>query len=183
MLRPRNPMRRLSLPAVLGTILFGASVLAVSAQTVGNDAGTGQSAVTNQEAADHNDNGPPWERDDPCSPDAGDPDGRGGPPWLCDHGGVQLQSAGDQPCRGRGRSVGALGFTIGQPPGNGIPNWMRSDFACNGGDEDGGRGGPPWVCGDDGVETLDAGSGITKGPAWLRATHPGRGHGPGGDAD
>ena len=120
MLRPRNPMRRLSLPAVLGTILFGASVLAVSAQTVGNDAGTGQSAVTNQEAADHNDNGPPWERDDPCSPDAGDPDGRGG---------------------------------------------------------------PPWVCGDDGVETLDAGSGITKGPAWLRATHPGRGHGPGGDAD
>ena len=121
MLRPRNPMRRLSLPAVLGTILFGASVLAVSAQTVGNDAGTGQSAVTNQEAADHNDNGPPWERDDPCSPDAGDPDGRGGPPWLCDHGGVQLQSAGDQPGRGRGRSVGALGFTIGQPPGNGIP--------------------------------------------------------------
>jgi hypothetical protein len=183
MLRSWNSWRRLSLPAMLGTILFGASVLAVSAQTAGGDSGAGQSAITNQQAPDDGDLGPPWEREGfQCAPDADDPNGRGGPSWLCDHGGVLLAGAdaSDHPGKGRGRGQGGgvLGFTAGVHPGNGTPNWMRSD-ECNASD-DGGRGGPPWKCGGDGVSALGV-DGVEKGPAWMRSEHPGRGHGRGGD--
>ena len=164
MLHSWNWWRRLSLPAMLGTILLGVSVLAVSAQTHGGDTG------------------PPWERDNPCSTDPDDPDGRGGPSWLCGPGGVSLAGvdASDHPGRGGGggQGGGVLGFTAGVHPGNGTPNWMSGE--CNASD-DGGHGGPPWVCGG-GVGALGVGGvgGVEKGPAWMRSEHPGEGHGPGG---
>ncbi len=170
---------------MLGTILFGASVLAVSAQTAGGESGAGQSAITNQEAPDDGDLGPPWEREGfQCAPDPDDPNGRGGPSWLCAHGGLLIAGAdaSDHPGKGHGRGLGggALGLTAGGHPGNGAPNWMRDDFTCNAGD-DGGHGGPPWECGG-GAGALSAG-GVEKGPAWMRSQHPGRGRGPGGDGD
>ena len=177
MLRSWRSWRRLSLSIALGAVLFGASVLVVSAQHDGGD--SGQDAITSQEAEDNG--GPPWEREHPCAPAPADPNGRGGPSWLCDHGGVLIQGTGigDHPGNGRGQGRGVLGLMAGEHPGNGTPNWMRGDFVCNAGDEDGARGGPPWVCGDE-VGTLGTG-GVEKGPAWLRSEHPGRGHGRSGD--
>ena len=169
---------------MLGTILLGASVLAVSAQTAGGDSGAGQGTVTNQEVDDDGGLGPRWTRDNPCNTSDDDPDGRGGPSWLCDHGGTLIEgaAASNHPGQGRGQGGGGVfGFTTDGHPGNGTPRWMTEGFKYDG-DEDGGRGGPAWACGDGGLGTLDAGGG-ENGPAWMRLVHPGQGHGAGGDGD
>ena len=151
--------RHVVLSAIVGLLVLGGSVAAVSAQTGGG----GEPAIDKP-------GGPSWEQDGfECLPDPADPEDHGGPPWVCGGGAAKFEGLSGPP-----GLAGKPGPTAGHPgpqfeghPGRGEgPAWTREDFAC-GTSDDGGRGGPPWVCSDPSTSALHGASGA-KGPAWLR---------------
>jgi hypothetical protein len=101
--------------------------------------------------------GPRWARPGfTCAPDPEDPEGRGGPPWVCGPGGVTLS-----------------GDPLELWEAHRGPRWARPGFQCASDPADPeGRGGPPWVCGPGGTQVGASGLGDSSGPGGGKGRAP-----------